>query len=134
VPFTDAGTGVEPPPLETPTQTVGTGARALLIRMTGNAYLDVDPKFTVRVDGVQIGGTLSVHAEKGTAEPADRIEVRGNWAPGSHTLRIHFTNNASGASGDRNLFVQSVSIDGVPVPNSARNFRQAGPQEVKFVV
>ena len=83
----------------------------LIISAAGDQY-EGDPQFTVDVNGVQVGGPYSVSAlySSGTFQ---QFTLSGNFgiSVGS-TVSVNYINDASGAGGDRNLYVGSVSVDG----------------------
>jgi len=70
-----------------------------------------DAKFVVKVDGVQAGGVHYAHASRG-AGAWDTINLAGDFSKSSQVV-IEFVNDANDGRGhDRNLYVQSVAIDG----------------------
>ena len=79
-----------------------------------------DAKFTVSVDGVQVGGvrTVSTLHASGLDE---HVKLTGPWAAGTHLVQMSFINDAYGGSAatDRNLYVDSIAYDGSVCANSS---------------
>lgn len=130
----DAGTVEPPPPPASGDRTIGTGKRKLALRVTQDAYQG-SCQYTVAVDGVAVGGTLTAVALRGGAA-ADTITVQGDWAPGDHRVTVTFLNDLYGGlpNTDRNLYVEGASLDGVAVPDSALTLLSAGGQSFSFRV
>ncbi|MGE5538662.1 MAG: family 16 glycosylhydrolase [Gemmatimonas sp.] len=107
-------TGVLMPPSTSPTPT-GT----LVLRVSEDAYKG-DAKFTVFVDGHQIGGTQTATAHHSSGQ-WQNITLTGPFDNGPHVIDINYINDAHGGGkhgGDRNLYVQSVTIDGEVLPGT----------------
>lgn len=87
--------------------------------MAGDSALGEDPRFTVNVDGQQVGGVQSVSASQSSGQ-TQAFTFQGDWAPGQHNVTVTFANNFiyPGVGGDRNLYVDSISYDGQTVSNS----------------
>lgn len=113
--------------------TVGTGPDTLVLKVSEEAYLG-HAQFTVKVDGVQIGGTLTATAPYGSGV-SDTVNIRGDWAAGGHTLTVTFLNDAWGgtASTDRNLHVDSLSFNSVAVSGGSAALNSTGPRDFSFV-
>jgi hypothetical protein len=128
--FTEAGT--PPPPEPGGSITIGSGPDALVLRITQDAYRG-DAQYTVSIDGVQINGTLTAQALRGSGQ-ADTVTVLGNWAPGSHTLTVNFLNDDWGGTPDtdRNLYLESAVYNGTAVAGAAAMLGMAGPQSFGF--
>jgi hypothetical protein len=78
-----------------------------------------DAKFTVFVDGHQIGGTqtATVHHGSGWQD----ITLAGTFDSGPHVIDINYINDlykGGRHGGDRNLYVQSVTINGETVSHA----------------
>ena len=127
-----ASGGTSGPPPGGSTATIGTGPDALVLRITQDAYQG-DAQYTVAVDGARIGGTLTASALRGSGE-ADTLTVRGDWAPGDHTVSVTFLNDAwdGTADTDRNLYVEGASYNGEPLPGATAVFEREGTQGFAF--
>ncbi len=131
--FADAGP-VAPNPGSSPAgPTVGAGPDALVLRISQDAWQG-SAQYTVSVDGVQVGGTFTASALRGSGQ-ADTVTVLGNWSGGNHTATVAFLNDAYGgtASTDRNLYVESAAYNGAAVPGAARTLLSAGPASFGFL-
>jgi Ca2+-binding RTX toxin-like protein len=123
---------IDPVPARPPvTLTVGTGPDALVLRMS-QEYFQGDAEYVVRVDGKQVGGTLTASALKGAG--ADTVTVRGDWVAGVHRLEVEFLNDLFGgsAAADRNLHLEGATYNGVAVPGMASIFWGSGTQGFDF--
>jgi beta-glucanase (GH16 family) len=109
--FDQPGAGTVPPP--------PTGDGNLSVRVSEDAF-NGDAQFIVTVDGVQVGGTMTATASHAAGQWQD-IGLPGTFAAGAHTVALTFLNDAWGGSAatDRNLYVQSVTINGDTVPFTA---------------
>jgi predicted xylan-binding protein with Ca-dependent carbohydrate-binding module len=98
---------------------IGSGSDTITLKMSEDQALGVDAKFTVNVDGQQIGDVQTVAASHADGQD-DTFNFQGNYGPGPHNVVVTFDNNFiyPGLSGDRNLFVDGVSYDGQTVSNS----------------
>ncbi|HZF76987.1 MAG TPA: carbohydrate-binding domain-containing protein [Acetobacteraceae bacterium] len=111
---------------------VGSGPDTLVLKVAQDAWQG-SAQYTVRVDGVQVGGTLTAQATR-TSGQQDTVTVRGDWAAGTHRVEVQFLNDAWGGSWDRdrNLFVDSATYNGTAVPNSKLGLWGAGTQSFSF--
>ena len=114
-----------PPPADTSppstpgvNTTIGSGSDLLELKITQDAYQG-DSQYAIYVDGKQIGATLTARALHGSGE-ADSLQVKGDWAAGSHTVSVALLNDLwGGTTGtDRNIYVEGATFDGAPVPGS----------------
>ncbi|MBL6458083.1 family 16 glycosylhydrolase [Belnapia sp. T6] len=98
-----------PAPVNT---TLGTGKDTFVIKISEDAYKG-DAQYTIKVDGQQIGGTLTAHASHALGQD-DIITLHGNWGAGAHTVTVTFLNDLYGGTSatDRNLHVDAVSYNG----------------------
>jgi hypothetical protein len=81
-----------------PSQTIGTGANSLTLSVSEDAYQG-DAQYVVRVDGRQIGGTLTATASHADGQH-DLITVRGDFGAGTHTATVDFLNDTYGGTPD----------------------------------
>src|SRR5581483_10824834 len=63
---------------------------------------------------------LTAHASH-AASQSDTVTVQGNWGSGDHTVIVHFLNDRwdGTPNTDRNLYVDSVSLNGTNLPQGA---------------
>ena len=98
---------------------VGAGQDTLALTLSEQEF-DDDAQFTVAVDGVQVGGTLTATAINALGD-SQLFDVKGDFGAGSHSVALTLLNGtfipgySLGANG---LYVQSASIDGAAVSNS----------------
>jgi Ca2+-binding RTX toxin-like protein len=126
-----ASASVVAPTTPVPTSTtVGTGADTLVLKVSEQAW-NGDAQFTVKVDGVQIGGTFTAHASHALAQ-SDTLTLKGNWGSAAHKVEVNFTNDAWGGnlSVDRNLYLDSMTYNSVAVPGSKIDMLQGGAVQV----
>jgi hypothetical protein len=116
-----AATTTEPPPATTtlpPTTPPPAPAEAtdtLVLKVSETVY-GAAAQFTVSVDGVQVGGTYQTTAMHGWK--SDTLTLKGNWDSGDHSVSIKFLSDQKDAGGDRNLFLDGATYNGVAVPNA----------------
>ncbi len=87
-------------------------ANSLTLRISEDAYQG-NAQFLVLVDGVQVGGTQTAVTSH-SAGLWQSVTVSGNFSSNPNTVTVQFINDAWGGSLslDRNLYVQSLTIDG----------------------
>ena len=109
------------------TQAIGAGSDALVLRLQQDAYQG-NAQYTVKVDGVQVGGVLTAFATRASGL-FDTLTVQGEFAAGPHRAEVTFLNDRydGTAATDRNLFVASGAYNGDAVPLSARQLLSNGP-------
>jgi beta-glucanase (GH16 family) len=113
------------------TTDTGTGSNTVTLHVSEDAW-NGNAQFTVLVDGKQVGGVQTATASHGAGQWQD-ITLNGDFSTsGQHTVAVNFVNDAYGgsASADRNLYVQSVTINGETVSgdhalNTASNGNEA---------
>ena len=116
------------PPPPPATVVTGSGSDTLVLSISEDAYANGDgtsdangdAAFTVSVDGKQLAGTFYATASH-SAGASQNFTLKGDWAPGAHTVTVAFLNDAWGgtASTDRNLYVNDVTYDGTDTKQSA---------------
>jgi hypothetical protein len=126
------GGGSAPPTNPTPVS-AGTGPDTLVLQISENAYANGDgtsdaagdARFTVSVDGQQVGGTFTALASH-SAGQNQAFSLSGDWTPMQHTVTVHFLNGAldpaapdANGSDERSLYVNSVTYDGANTSQSA---------------
>jgi len=96
----------------------GTGPSTVTVHVSEDAW-NGDAQFVVLVDGQQLGGTQTATANHSAGQWQD-ITVNGSFDTGPHTVSVHYINDAWGGAGaDRNLYVQSVDINGQHIAGTA---------------
>jgi hypothetical protein len=107
------------------------GDSTIVLHVSEDAFQG-DALFNVRVDGAAQPATLTAHASH-AAGAVDDITITGNFGPsGPGTVDVQFLNDLYGGSPstDRNLYVQSIDVNGVhfqgnTASNDAANGHQA---------
>lgn len=116
----------QPPPQEpadtTGTTTLGTGPDTLRLGLSADIWRG-DAEYMVLVNGAQLGERQSVGAERSAGEMAF-VDVRGDFATNTNHLQVRFLNDAWGGTAemDRNLYVESVALNGVDLQLQASLF------------
>ncbi|MGG5808492.1 carbohydrate-binding domain-containing protein [Falsiroseomonas sp. CW058] len=120
------GAGPRPPQQVT----IGSGPDAVVLRISQDAF-EGDARYTVSIDGVQVGGVLTAGALRSLGQ-ADTVTVLGDFAPGAHRVTVDFLNDAwgGGPEADRNLYVEGASFEGQSLFDTPRALFTSGPQEV----
>src|SRR5262249_17388791 len=125
--FTDTGTSF--PPIST---TLGTGPDSLVLKISQDAFQG-SAQYTVSVDGKPIGGVITASALHASGQH-DTVTVHGTFTAGAHTVTVNFLNDLYQGTPDtdRNLYVDSVSINGTGVAGASAALLSAGPQNFGF--
>jgi beta-glucanase (GH16 family) len=102
-----------------PATTLGQGPDTLTLSIAGDAWQG-DPRFTVAVDGRQIGGAQTVAAAH-AAGAVQTFSFKGDFTAGRHGVVVSFINDAYGGplDADRNLFVTGATLNGAALPDAA---------------
>jgi hypothetical protein len=119
---TGGGTSTPPPTDPGTGGTGGTGGTVsgpLTLHVSEDAW-NGDAQFTVLVDGAQFGGTQTVTASHAAGQWQD-ISIASTLSSGPHTVAVNFINDAWGGSAatDRNMYVQSITVNGETIPGTA---------------
>jgi len=98
---------------------IGSGSDTIVLTMSGDQAVGANPRFTLNVDGQQIGGEQSVSASKSAGQD-QTFAFQGNFGTGTHSIAVTFTNNflMPGESGDRNVYVDGITYNGQTVSNT----------------
>lgn len=101
------------------TPAAATAHGVLVLRISGDAYHG-NAQFTLSVDGVQVGDTLTATAAHGSQQ-SQSFTVAGEFAPGPHVVGVSLVNDLSGTAPgeDRNLFVDGIGFNGVDMHQTA---------------
>jgi Ca-dependent carbohydrate-binding module xylan-binding len=115
------------------TITVGSGSDTIALSMSEDAYQG-NAQFTVSVDGTQVGDTQTITASHAAGQ-SQTVNVEGNWGPGQHTVAINFLNDLydGSPSTDRNLYLNSATIDGTAVTGAQLSLYSSGTQSITAV-
>ncbi|MGI4943864.1 MAG: carbohydrate-binding domain-containing protein, partial [Janthinobacterium lividum] len=107
-----------PTPASTPTPTsTSTSTDSLVVSLSEDAFQG-DAQFTVSVDGKQLAGVDTVTALHGAGAP-QAYSFAPSLTPGTHQVSIAFVNDLwNPGVGDRNLYVEGITLGGVAVPVS----------------
>ncbi|HEX7857257.1 MAG TPA: carbohydrate-binding domain-containing protein [Sphingobium sp.] len=105
----------------------GTGSDTLVLKLTQDYLTGDNAKYTVLVDGKQVGGVFSTSAVRYTGEQ-DILTLSGNWGAGQHSVTVNFLNDAGNplTQEDRNLNILSATMNGVAVTNAAKAMYVSG--------
>jgi len=111
--------------------TIGSGSDQFILQMSEDAW-NGDARFTIQVDGKQIGDTQTATAFHSAGQTQAFI-VLGTFA-GTHTATVTFLNDAYGgtSSTDRNLYVDGATFNGATVSGALLTEYSAGPQSFGF--
>lgn len=90
-----------------------TNSNILTLNLSGDYYKGY-AQFTVKIDGVQVGGIYTVTASR-DAQLTNDLTLTGTWGSGPHKVTVTFTNDTNGPDGDRNLYVNYATYDGALV-------------------
>ena len=109
---------VPPPVLPGPApvvSVVGLGSDTLVLKVSQD-YWQGAAQYTVSIDGVQQGGVQTARAFHSDGR-SDMLTLKGEWAPGQHSVAMKFVNDAYGgaAGADRNLYLDAAVYDGAGV-------------------
>ena len=90
----------------------------MVLRISEDAYRG-DARFTIAVDGQQVGGIMAAAASHG-AHTTQTFTIAGNFTAAPHSVAVKFVNDQQGGSGeDRNLYVDALSFNGEDMHQSA---------------
>jgi Ca-dependent carbohydrate-binding module xylan-binding len=89
------------------------GTTTIALNVSEDAWKG-DAQFTVKVDGVRVGGVNTASALHSSGD-SEVFVLGGTWASGAHQVKIQFINDAYGgtAATDRNLYINSIAVNGV---------------------
>jgi hypothetical protein len=115
----------------------GTTAQAVTVLGTGTSVLNLyvgelagksDAQFTVSVDGKQVGGVQTVHANQAAGQE-QLFQIEGSFGSGQHTVTLDLLNGSSGSSSSTpSLFLDSAVLNGVAVPGGTLSMAASGNQ------
>ncbi len=84
----------------------------LRLQVSGDAYRGL-PQFSLLVDGVAVGGTLTAGASRAAGQ-SQVFTVAGQFAAGAHAVSVRFLNDLQGVGPgeDRTLYVDGMAFNG----------------------
>ncbi len=90
-------------------------------------YYEGDAQFTVSIDGTQLAGPYTATGLNSSGQ-SNAVTLSTDLTAGAHTIGVTFFNDAYGGSPslDRNLYVDSVSVNGGTIPNSQATLDKNG--------
>jgi hypothetical protein len=105
----------------------GTGTDTIVLKLNQDYLTGDNAKFTVSVDGKQVGGTFSTSAVRFTGEQ-DVLTLSGNWGAGQHAVTVNFVNDAGRAltQEDRNLNILGATVNGVAIADAVKSLFSTG--------
>ena len=91
-----------------------------------------DAQATVSLDGKALGNSFAVTSSHALGL-SQKMSFTGNFGAGAHTLSVAFTNDAWGGAGnDRNLYLDSVQMDGSSVSAGSASLYSNGVANVQI--
>ncbi|MFT8247325.1 carbohydrate-binding domain-containing protein, partial [Roseomonas sp. BN140053] len=101
----------------------------LVVRLSEDAYQG-HAQFTVAVDGQTLGGVQTVTASHAAGQMQD-FTFGVDFNSGNHRVSVNFLNDANGGlpGTDRNLYVDSISLDGRTYADSSVSLYSAGAHQ-----
>jgi len=109
-----------------PAVSVGSGPDTLALSISEDAWHG-DARFTVSVDGTQVGGIQTATASHAAGVSQD-FAFHASFGPGRHEVSVDYLNDAWGGSAqaDRNLYVDAASYNGASVPSGRLDLTRGG--------
>lgn len=91
----------------------------ITVDLSEDAY-NGDAQGYITIDGAQLGGLQTITASHALGD-SDQLTFTGNFGTGPQNVSVQFTNDAYGGTSalDRNLYVDSIALNGQVAPNSA---------------
>ncbi|MGI4955737.1 MAG: family 16 glycosylhydrolase [Janthinobacterium lividum] len=91
---------------------LGSGPDTIHVGLSEDAFRG-DAQAIITIDGQTIGGTQTITASHAAGQSQD-FAIAGSWGASAHTVGIRFINDAydPATAGDRNLYVDRVSLNG----------------------
>jgi lysophospholipase L1-like esterase len=117
-----------------PVVTLGSGPDTLALQISQDYYL-ADAQFVVDVNGQQVGGVQTVDPSALHSSGVDQMfNLQGNFS-GSPNVTVDFLNDAYAGTPetDRNLYVDSATINGTAINNATLFEYSGGPQSFSFI-
>jgi hypothetical protein len=96
----------------------GSGPDTLVLKINQDAWQG-SAQYTVKVDGVQIGGVFTASALRSSGQ-FDTLTLKGDWKPGAHRVEVNFLNDAWGGSAATDSPARAPSPSPSPRPPPPR--------------
>jgi hypothetical protein len=114
--------------------TIGTGPDILALSISEDYALGADAQFTVSIDGMQVGGVQTATASHAKGQDTT-LDVQGDFSGSPHKVAITFLNDAwTGVGNDRNLYVDSATLNGQVVSSNPISLMSTGTQSFSAAV
>jgi hypothetical protein len=105
----------------------------LVLNLSEDAFQG-DAQFTVSVDGQQLGAAQSVTALHGVGG-SQAFSFAASMAAGPHQVSVTFLNDLwEPGTGDRNLYVDAITVNGAAMPGVATALMSSGQANVSIDV
>ena len=107
---------------------------AVVLDISEDAWLG-DAQFAVTIDGQPQDGVMTAHASHGAGQ-TEAVSFDPILTDGYHTMAISFLNDAYGgtADTDRNLYLDSATLNGTTVPGSSASLFCQGTYTFNMLV
>ena len=124
-------TGATPVPVPVPTPAPA-GSDTLVLNLSEDAYLG-DAQAVITIDGVVQGGPRTITALKGLGQGQD-VSITGSFGNSTHVVSVSFINDAYGGTAltDRNLYLNSIKLNGSTVAGASKTFMANGGADFSF--
>ena len=124
-------TGATPVPVPVPTPAPA-GSDTLVLNLSEDAYLG-DAQAVIAIDGVVQGGPRIITALKGLGQGQD-VSITGSFGNSTHVVSVSFINDAFGGTAltDRNLYLNSIKLNGSTVAGASQTFLDNGSADFSF--
>jgi hypothetical protein len=106
------GDGTDPVAID-----AGEGADTLVLEVSQDQFRG-SARYTVSVDGQQVGGVFTAHALHDSGG-RDTLTLHGDWGPGRHEVTVTMVNDLwVDGVGDRNVYVDRATYNGGPTSDA----------------
>ena len=124
-------TGATPAPVPVPTPAPA-GPDTLVLNLSEDAYLG-DAQAVIAIDGVVQGGPRTITALRSLGQGQD-VSITGSFGNSTHVVSVSFINDAYGGTAltDRNLYLNSIKLNGSTVAGASKTFMANGGADFSF--
>ncbi|UPG74092.1 hypothetical protein MVG78_08205 [Roseomonas gilardii subsp. gilardii] len=91
----------------------------IVLHVSEDAYQG-DAQFIVRVDDKVVSDVLTATASHAAGQTQD-ITVTGDFGSGTHKVSVTYLNDLNGSGGDRNLYLNGITVDGTLYSSAKAN-------------